>query len=245
MTGKEKDAIETMQHWIDYEKANKEKINKADELIEIQETVLNLIQTQQEEIEKLKKTELKTKGGGVKVTLEGLICLETKILDLETELNKKDTLINTMKAEYERLEDLEDNTDMLKEELKKKNSKIALLEKLYENLQKDFDSFKKDEDIHYLDGIHHKQLVEKSVGQKIDKPEECWFDIFEVKLIKNEMLYGITIKEDFINLKQIADTDPENCMTVIAEGPLSGAIYRYNNYGDKEWYLIGTMMGYA
>lgn len=54
MTGKEKDAIETMQHWIDYEKANKEKINKADELIEIQETVLNLIQTQQEEINDLK-----------------------------------------------------------------------------------------------------------------------------------------------------------------------------------------------
>lgn len=132
-----------------------------------------------------------------------------------------------------------------KAELEKKNTKITLLEKLYENLQKDFDSFKKDEDIHYLDGIHHKQLVEKSVGQKIDNPEECWFDIFEVKLIKNEMLYGITINEDFINLKQIADTDPENCLTVIAEGPLSGAIYRYNNYGDKEWHLIGTMMGYA
>ena len=178
MTDKEKEAIETMQHWIEYEKANKEKINKADELIEIQETVLNLIQTQQEEIEK-------------------------------------------------------------------KDTKIALLEQLNKNLQADFDSFKKDEDIHYLDGVHHKQLVEKSVGQKIDKPEECWFDIFEVKIIKNEMLYGITIKEDFINLKQIADTDPENCLTVIAEGPLSGAIYRYNNYGDKEWHLVGTMMGYA
>lgn len=49
----DKEAIEAMQHWIEYEKANKEKINKADELIEIQETVLNLIQTQQEEIFKL------------------------------------------------------------------------------------------------------------------------------------------------------------------------------------------------
>lgn len=131
------------------------------------------------------------------------------------------------------------------EEIEKKDKKIALLEQLNKDLQSDFEAFKKDKDIHYLDGIHHKQLVEKSIGQKIDKPEECWFDIFEVKLIKNEMLYGITINEDFINLKQISDSDPDNCITVIAESPLSGAIYRYNNYGTKEWQLIGTMLGYA
>ena len=34
------EAIATMEHQIEYEKANKEKINKADELIEIQETIL-------------------------------------------------------------------------------------------------------------------------------------------------------------------------------------------------------------
>lgn len=33
-------AIKTMEHWIEYEKNNKEKINKADELINIQETIL-------------------------------------------------------------------------------------------------------------------------------------------------------------------------------------------------------------
>ena len=43
MTTEQKEAIETMQHWIEYEKQNKSKINKADELIEIQETVLNLV----------------------------------------------------------------------------------------------------------------------------------------------------------------------------------------------------------
>lgn len=131
------------------------------------------------------------------------------------------------------------------EEIEKKDTKIALLEQLNKDLQKDFDSYKKDEDIHYLDGVHHKQLVEKSVGQKIDKPEDCWFDIFEVKVIKNNMLYGITTNEDFITLKQISDSDIDNCITVIAESPLSGAIYRYNNYGTKEWQLIGTMLGYA
>lgn len=35
-----KEAIKTMEHWIEYEKNNKEKINKADELINIQETIL-------------------------------------------------------------------------------------------------------------------------------------------------------------------------------------------------------------
>lgn len=35
------EAIETMRHWIEYEKANKERINKADELISIQETILS------------------------------------------------------------------------------------------------------------------------------------------------------------------------------------------------------------
>ena len=51
MTEEEKEAIETMKRWIEYEKQNKDKINKANELIEIQETVLNLIQKQDKEIE--------------------------------------------------------------------------------------------------------------------------------------------------------------------------------------------------
>ena len=40
----DKEAIKEMKNWVEYEKANKEKIIKADELIEIQETVLNLIE---------------------------------------------------------------------------------------------------------------------------------------------------------------------------------------------------------
>lgn len=132
-----------------------------------------------------------------------------------------------------------------KAEIEKKDNKIAFLEQAYKELQNDFDNFKKDKDINYLDGIHHKKLVEKSIGQIIDKPEECWFDIFEVKVIKNNKLYGVAINEDFVTLKQISDESPEECITVIAESPLSGTIYRYNNYGDKKWQLIGTMLGYA
>lgn len=41
---KEKQAIEIMKQWIEYEKSHKEKINKADELIEVQETIVNALE---------------------------------------------------------------------------------------------------------------------------------------------------------------------------------------------------------
>lgn len=53
--------------------------------------------------------------------------LELSIKLLKTVLNlleKKDTLIHTMQSEFERLEDLEDNADMLKMELEKKDIDI-------------------------------------------------------------------------------------------------------------------------
>lgn len=58
MTNEQREAVEIMQHWIEYEKEHKNKINKADELIHIQDTVLSLIKEQQEEIEGLKNKEV-------------------------------------------------------------------------------------------------------------------------------------------------------------------------------------------
>jgi hypothetical protein len=55
MTKEQEEAISTMQHWIDYEKRNKDKIQKADELINIQETVLSMLKEQQEENKKKDK----------------------------------------------------------------------------------------------------------------------------------------------------------------------------------------------
>ena len=52
MTKEQEEAIKTMKHWIDFEKQNKDKINKADELIKIQETVLNMLKEKDAEIEK-------------------------------------------------------------------------------------------------------------------------------------------------------------------------------------------------
>lgn len=55
LSEEEKQAIEVLKHWIKYEKENKEKIVKADELINIQETILALVDKQQKEIEELKE----------------------------------------------------------------------------------------------------------------------------------------------------------------------------------------------
>ena len=49
-------AIETFKHWIEYEKANKNKIHKADELIEIQETVLEELETYKKIAENIANT---------------------------------------------------------------------------------------------------------------------------------------------------------------------------------------------
>lgn len=49
------EAIKIMEHWIEYEKNNKEKINRADELINIQETILSDYKRALKENEILKK----------------------------------------------------------------------------------------------------------------------------------------------------------------------------------------------
>ena len=53
-------AIEIMKEWIKYEKVNKDKINKADELIDVQETIVKALENSipkeviEKEIEELK-----------------------------------------------------------------------------------------------------------------------------------------------------------------------------------------------
>lgn len=54
--------------------------------------LIEIIETPKAELEKLKSVELKTKGGGIKVTLEGIV-------NLQQELKKKDKIINMLKDE--------------------------------------------------------------------------------------------------------------------------------------------------
>lgn len=49
------EAIKIMKHWVEYEKNNKEKINRADELINIQETILSDYKKVLKENEELKQ----------------------------------------------------------------------------------------------------------------------------------------------------------------------------------------------
>lgn len=57
------EAVKTMEHWIAYEKNNKDKINKADELINIQETILSDYKKVLKENETLKNKLLDTLEG--------------------------------------------------------------------------------------------------------------------------------------------------------------------------------------
>lgn len=84
MNEEEKKAIETMQHWIEYEKENKDKINKADELIEIQETVLNLLEKKDKEIQfqkEINKTE-QNRHKQTEKSLKGQLKKKDKMIDL-------------------------------------------------------------------------------------------------------------------------------------------------------------------
>lgn len=95
-------------------------------IIDDLQTVLNLIEKQKAEIEKC-KSNVKAKN--------------ERLLEYAAEIEKKDTLIHTMQAEFERLEDLEDNTDILKMELKKKNNTIEELKKENHDLKEKLQMF--------------------------------------------------------------------------------------------------------
>ena len=91
----------------------------------------------EEAIERLKKDKNKPLACG-DITIVNIDDLEL-VLNL---LEKKDTLIHTMQSEFERLEDLEDNTDMLKMELEKKD--IDKIEAKEANRQLSIELQKKD-----------------------------------------------------------------------------------------------------
>ena len=95
---KEQEAIEIMRHWIDYEKQNKDKINKADELIDIQETVLNMLKEKEAEIEKYKKLLADNLARNLNDSIKAKEKADTDLDDLnkgwQLELEKKDKIID-------------------------------------------------------------------------------------------------------------------------------------------------------
>lgn len=55
------EAKETMKHWVEYQEKNKDKINKADELISIQETLLKYIDQLENKVKELEKENITLK----------------------------------------------------------------------------------------------------------------------------------------------------------------------------------------
>lgn len=68
-------------------------------------------------------------------------------------------------------------------------------------------------------------------------------DQFNDEVIKNnELLLG----KPYFSLKEVLDgLNKDGHYLIIVESPLHGEIYRYNNYGEQEVYLIGKTCGYA
>ena len=125
----DKEAIEIMKDWIRYEKANKDRINKADELIKIQETVLRIIDKKDNEIKEIKRAS-NAKEDFYKTYME-----ENKKLKEELEKYKEmyavsvaDRVNSAFKQEYKNNEDLEMLYKGCQIELEEKDKRISNLE---------------------------------------------------------------------------------------------------------------------
>lgn len=63
------------------------------------------------------------------------------------------------------------------------------------------------------------------------------------EVIKNNELL---LDKPHFSLEEVLDgLNKDGHYLIIVEGPLHGEIYRYNNYGGQEVYLIGKTCGYA
>lgn len=90
------EAEKTMWHWIGYEKKNKKKINKAEDLIEIQEIVLKELKRLQEEnskLERANKAYVNSIQSITPVLLEDYIAKD-EIREKIEELNKNKDMIS-------------------------------------------------------------------------------------------------------------------------------------------------------
>ena len=91
MSEEEKKAIEILSSWYNYNKKNRNKLLEADKIIKVQETILNLIENQQKEMENLKEIEKshKEENGLLRQELEQ----EKEINnELEIELSIRDNI---------------------------------------------------------------------------------------------------------------------------------------------------------
>lgn len=123
--------------------------------------LLNLIEKQQAETGRLTTNNEILQGELDRIGIKTLKLKKgSSTDDIITEIEKKDTLINTIQAEFERLENLEDDTDMLKAELKKRD---GIVKNIIARLENDIKRItetkaKKSEGLNYLDDYTRNRL---------------------------------------------------------------------------------------
>ena len=92
--------------------------------------------------------------------------------------------------------------------------------------------------------------------QIVDKNECLWenikiiFDNTYIELwndlepdYENNCLRGLTLNDCLEEAKKRGYT--KGTITVLSESYLQGQIYRYGNYDDDNWYLVGKLAGFA
>lgn len=135
------DDLQTVLNLIEKQKAEIEE--KQDDINVLQaqrDSIENQFEQAKAEVEKL-KFYLSASEQEHKHDVKMIDEVKGEAVKLYKEIREKDTLIHTMQAEFERLEDLEDNTDILKMELKKKNNTIEELKKENHNLKEKLQMF--------------------------------------------------------------------------------------------------------
>lgn len=111
------EAIKVMEHWIEYEKNNKEKINRADELINIQETILSAYKRV------LKENEIYKKNSEI-MSKENLSTAEQLKVEIKENFRLKNQLENNRKEYQETYKDVREELKELRKENEELNYKL-------------------------------------------------------------------------------------------------------------------------
>ena len=100
MTKEQEEAIETMRHWIDFEKHNRDKINKADDLIKIQETVLSMLKQNSVEIAE-KSAEIEKYKYLYQKALDNTIKADRENIQLKKQIDLMAEKIHQLGSDYD------------------------------------------------------------------------------------------------------------------------------------------------
>lgn len=73
-------------------------------------------------------------------------------------------------------------------------------------------------------------------------------NVLVINLSNNEVIKNneLLLDQPYFYLNELLDgLNKDEHYLIIVESPLHGEIYRYNNYGKHETYMVGKMCGYA